>query len=65
LVSNTSNQDEIIRKIIVPMRDRFDKYWEEVGDVFAMTTVFDPWFKLIHLYNFDLQSWVRVMLRQR
>jgi len=47
------------------MRDRFDKYWEEVGDVFAMTTVFDPWFKLIHLYNFVLQSWVRVMLRQR
>ena len=28
------------------MRDRFDKYWEEVGDVFAMTTVFDPRFKL-------------------
>jgi len=42
LVSNTSNQDEIMRKMIVQMRERFDKYREEV----AMTTVFDPRFKL-------------------
>ncbi|XP_019087592.1 PREDICTED: zinc finger BED domain-containing protein RICESLEEPER 2-like [Camelina sativa] len=46
LISNSQNQDEVIRSMIVPMRERFDKYWEEVSDVFAMTTMFDPKLKL-------------------
>ncbi|XP_010430867.1 PREDICTED: zinc finger BED domain-containing protein RICESLEEPER 2-like [Camelina sativa] len=46
LISNSQNQDEVIRSMIVPMRERFNKYWEEVSDVFAMTTVFDPRLKL-------------------
>lgn len=46
LISNSENQDEVIRNMIVPMRERFDKYWEDVSDLFAMTTVFDPRLKL-------------------
>ncbi|XP_019087400.1 PREDICTED: zinc finger BED domain-containing protein DAYSLEEPER-like [Camelina sativa] len=38
--------DEVIRSMIVPMRERFDKYWEDLSDVIAMNTVFDPRLKL-------------------
>ena len=32
--------------MMLPMKEKFDKYLDEVSCVFAMTAVFDPCFKL-------------------
>ncbi|XP_013624505.1 PREDICTED: zinc finger BED domain-containing protein RICESLEEPER 2-like [Brassica oleracea var. oleracea] len=43
---NEYNHDEILRKMMPPMKEKFDKYLDEVSCVFAMAAVFDPCFKL-------------------
>ncbi|XP_013633393.1 PREDICTED: zinc finger BED domain-containing protein DAYSLEEPER-like [Brassica oleracea var. oleracea] len=43
---NEESQDEIVRYMVPPMKEKFDKNWDEVSVVFAMAAVFDPQFKL-------------------
>ncbi|XP_013617812.1 PREDICTED: zinc finger BED domain-containing protein RICESLEEPER 1-like [Brassica oleracea var. oleracea] len=43
---NEESDDEIVRHMVPPMKEKFNKYWDEVSCVFAMVVVFDPRFKL-------------------
>ena len=45
LQMNEESEDEIVRYMVPPMIEKFDKYWDQVSGVFAMAAV-DPRFKL-------------------
>ncbi|KAE8702174.1 Detected protein of unknown function [Hibiscus syriacus] len=46
LVENSTHDDETIRKMVVNMRVKFDKYWSDYSDVLVLGTVLDPRYKM-------------------
>jgi hypothetical protein len=48
---NAYENDELLRHVIVPMKDKFLKYWRNIPMLYAFTFVLDPRAKMKGLHN--------------
>jgi Domain of unknown function (DUF4413) len=50
-ISNAYASDDIfLKSMSVPMYEKFEKYWGEIGVLMSIASILDPQFKLVSLY---------------
>jgi Domain of unknown function (DUF4413) len=50
-ISNAYASDDIfLKNMSVPMYEKFEKYWGEIGVLMSIASILDPQFKLVSLY---------------